>query len=114
MTGSQAQPEIDRLLDSARMPGKLRELLDRGHMVFRRYLTAEIMLGYAADRRRVLVELAAEREAEIDSVLEPNRRRLAPVFLSCTDEQISMLFDYFERATPALLAAAEELQSHPE
>jgi len=67
-----------------------------------------------ADRRRVLVELAVGREAEIDAVLEPNRRRLAEVFLGYSDEQLSILFDYFERATPALLAAAEELQARPE
>ena len=57
------------------------------------------------------MELAASRQAEIDAVLEPNRRQLAAVFLTYTDEQLSLLFDYFERATPALLAAAAEIQA---
>jgi DNA-binding MarR family transcriptional regulator len=150
--------------------GPRRELLDHGHVAFRSYLTAEIMLAHVtaqalglssadffglnlvalrgpitagdlaqgtgltsgaatrmidrleaagfvrrvhdtADRRRVLVELAASRQAEIDAVLEPNRRQLAAVFLTYTDEQLSLLFDYFERATPALLAAAAEIQA---
>jgi DNA-binding MarR family transcriptional regulator len=145
------------------------KLLARGHVAFRSYLTAEIMLAHVtaqvlqlsaadffglnlvslrgpvtagelaqatgltsgaatrmidrleaarfvrrvhdtADRRRVLVELAADRQAEIDAVLEPNRRRLAEVFLRYTDHELSVLFDYFERAAPALIAAAEDLQ----
>jgi DNA-binding MarR family transcriptional regulator len=64
-----------------------------------------------ADRRRVHVELAAGRQAEIDSVLEPGRRRLGELFLSYTEEQIGVLFDYFERATPVLLAATDEIQA---
>jgi len=151
------------------VPGPHRDLLERGHVVFRTYLTAEIMLAHVTakalgltsaeffglnmvslrgpvtagelahatgltsgaatrmidrletagfvrrvhdtgDRRRVLVEMATERLAEIDAVLEPNRRRLAEVFLSYSDEQLSLLLNYFERATPALLAAAEDLR----
>jgi DNA-binding MarR family transcriptional regulator len=64
-----------------------------------------------ADRRRVHVELATDRAGEIDAALEPNRRHLAEVFLTYTPDQLGVLFDYFERATPALLAAAEEIQS---
>lgn len=64
-----------------------------------------------ADRRRVHVEHATGRQGEIDAVLEPNRRHLAEVFLTYTHDQLAVLFDYFERATPALLAAAEEIQS---
>jgi DNA-binding MarR family transcriptional regulator len=148
------------------------ELLARGHVAFRSYLTAEIMLAHVtaqalhlsaadffglnlvslrgpvtagelaqatgltsgaatrmidrleaagfvrrvhdtADRRRVLVEMAADRLAEIDEVLEPNRRRLAEVFLRYSDHELSVLFDYFERAVPALIAAAEDLQAAP-
>ncbi len=66
-----------------------------------------------ADRRRVHVELATDRAGEIDAALEPNRRHLAEVFLTYTPDQLGVLFDYFERATPALLAAAEEIQSRP-
>jgi DNA-binding MarR family transcriptional regulator len=168
-TARRAAPGVDGLLDDASLTGRRRELLDQGHVAFRSYLTAEIMLSHVtaqalglsaadffglnivslrgpvtagdlahatgltsgaatrmidrlettgfvrrvhdtADRRRVLVEFAAERQAEIDAVLEPNRRQLATVFLGYTDEQLGVLFDYFERATPLLLAAAEELQ----
>lgn len=63
------------------------------------------------DRRRVHVELDPSRQAEIDTVLDPGRRRLGEVFLGYTEEQIGVLFDYFERATPVLLAAAEEVQA---
>jgi DNA-binding MarR family transcriptional regulator len=149
-----------------------RDLLDHGHVVFRSYLTAEIMLAHVtaqalglssadffglnivglrgpvtagdlaqstgltsgattrmidrleaagfvrrvhdtADRRRVLVEFAAGRQAEIDAVLEPGRRRLGEIFLGYTEEQIGVLFDYFERAIPALLATAQEIQARP-
>jgi DNA-binding MarR family transcriptional regulator len=64
-----------------------------------------------ADRRRVLVEFAPGRQAEIDAVLEPGRRLLAEIFLGYTEEQIGVLFDYFERAVPALLAAAQQIQA---
>jgi DNA-binding MarR family transcriptional regulator len=63
------------------------------------------------DRRRVHVEVAVGRQAEIDAVLDPGRRRLGELFLSYTDDQIGVLFDYFERATPVLLAVAEEIQA---
>jgi DNA-binding MarR family transcriptional regulator len=170
---SRAAPDADRQPGEARLPDRRQELLAHGHMVFRSYLTAEIMLAHVtaqalglssadffglnivalrgpvtagelaqgtgltsgattrmidrletagfvrrvhdtADRRRVLVEFAADRQAEIDAVLEPNRRHLAGIFAGYTDEQLSVLLDYFERATPALLAAAEEIQSSPE
>jgi DNA-binding MarR family transcriptional regulator len=168
--GQAPAPDIDQLLTEARLPGPRRDLLGRGHVAFRRYLTAEIImahvtsqaLGLAAadffglnivslrgpvtagdlaqatgltsgattrmidrleaagfvrrvhdtsDRRRVLVEVATDRLAEIDAVLEPNRRRMAEVFLRYTDHELNVLFDYFERATPALIAAASELQA---
>jgi DNA-binding MarR family transcriptional regulator len=150
--------------------GLPRELLERGHVVFRSYLTAEIMLGHAtaqalglssadffglnmvslrepitagdlaqstgltsgaatrmidrlesagfvrrvhdtADRRRVLVESVPDRQAEIDAVLNPGRRNLGEIFLGYTEEQLSVLFDYFERAVPALLATVQEVQA---
>lgn len=147
-----------------------REWLEHGHVVFRSYLTAEIILAHvtaqalglssadffglnivtlqgpitagdlaestgltsgattrmidrleahgfvrrihdSADRRRVLVEFVADRRAEIDAVLEPGRRGLGEIFLGYTDEQVGVLLDYFERATPVLLATAAELQA---
>jgi hypothetical protein len=33
------------------------------------------------------------------------------IFLGYTDEQIGVLLDYFERATPTVLAAAEDIQA---
>jgi DNA-binding MarR family transcriptional regulator len=168
-SGPPAEFDADRLLAESGLPPARQSLLARGHVVFRSYLTAEIMLAHVTakalglssaeffglnivslrgpvtagelahatgltsgaatrmidrleaaglvrrvhdtgDRRRVLVGIATDRLAEIDAVLEPSRRRLAEVFLSYTDEQLSLLFDYFERATPALLAAAEDLR----
>jgi DNA-binding MarR family transcriptional regulator len=168
--GEPAAPVVDRLLSEARLTDRRRGLLDRGHVAFRGYLTAEIMVAHVtaqalglsaadffglnivglrgpvtagdlaqatgltsgattrmidrleaagfvrrvhdtADRRRVLVQVAEDRLAEIDQVLEPNRRRLAEVFLRYSDHELSVLFDYFERATPALIAAASELQN---
>jgi DNA-binding MarR family transcriptional regulator len=150
--------------------GLPRELLEHGHVVFRSYLTAEIMLAQVtaqalglssadffglnivslrgpitagdlaqstgltsgaatrmidrleaagfvrrahdtADRRRVLIEFVPRRQAEIDAVLNPGRRRLGEIFLGYTEEQIRVLFDYFERAVPALLDTVKEIQA---
>jgi DNA-binding MarR family transcriptional regulator len=150
--------------------GLPRDLLERGHVVFRSYLTAEVMLAHVtaqalglsgadffglnmvslrgpitagdlaqstgltsgaatrmidrletagfvrrvhdtADRRRVLIEFVPDRQAEIDAVLEPGRRRLGEIFLGYTADQIGVLFDYFERAAPALLATLNEIQA---
>jgi hypothetical protein len=44
-------------------------------------------------------------------VLEPGRRLLGEIFLGYTEEQIGVLFDYFERAVPALLEAAQQIQA---
>jgi DNA-binding MarR family transcriptional regulator len=60
------------------------------------------------DRRRVYVELVPERQHEIDAVLEPGRARLGELFMSYDAAQVSVLLDYFTRATPIL----RELTAH--
>ena len=67
----------------------------------------------AADRRQVIVELSRDRQPDIDAVLEPARRRLLDVFQSFSADQVRVIFDYFARAAPALLAAVDELQARP-
>lgn len=64
------------------------------------------------DRRQVIVELSQDRQPDIDAVLEPARRRLLEVFQSFSADEVRVLFDYFARAAPALLAAVDELQAH--
>ncbi|MGO9195863.1 MAG: MarR family transcriptional regulator [Acidimicrobiales bacterium] len=62
------------------------------------------------DRRQVVVVVTGDRQEEIDSVLEPVRRRMYAVFQRYDAEQARVLLDYFAHAAPALLAAIEELQ----
>ncbi|MEO3873017.1 MarR family transcriptional regulator [Nonomuraea sp. B12E4] len=61
-----------------------------------------------ADRRKVIVEAAGERE-ELDEVLAGTRGRLAEVFQGYAEAELATLFDYFGRATTAYRAATDEL-----
>lgn len=54
-----------------------------------------------ADRRRVLVEAVEADETDLDAALAPARERLAKIFASCTAEELAVLTEHFERATPA-------------
>jgi DNA-binding MarR family transcriptional regulator len=65
----------------------------------------------AADRRLVIVELSPDRQQDIDAALEPARRRMRDVFQSFSGDEVRVLFDYFARAAPALMAAVDELQA---
>ncbi len=65
----------------------------------------------AADRRQVIVELSQDRQQDIDAVLEPARRHMLDVFQSFSTDEVRVLFDYFARAAPALMAAVDELQA---
>jgi DNA-binding MarR family transcriptional regulator len=67
----------------------------------------------ATDRRQVIVELSRDREPDINAVVEPARHRMLEVFQSFSADEVRVLFDYFARAAPALLAAVEELQARP-
>ena len=66
---------------------------------------------HPSDRRQVVVEVTGGREDEINSVLEPVRRRMYAVFQRYDAEQVRVLLDYFDHAAPALLAAVEELRN---
>ncbi|WP_194819165.1 MarR family winged helix-turn-helix transcriptional regulator [Nocardia sp. XZ_19_385] len=65
-----------------------------------------------ADRRRVIVEAAAETFPDIEDVVGPARRLIAEVLDRYTAEQREVLFDYFAHAAPAYRAAAEEIRAH--
>jgi DNA-binding MarR family transcriptional regulator len=68
----------------------------------------------AADRRQVIVEVCpAAGHDEIGAALEPARRRMREVFQRYTAQEARVLIDYFTRAAPALLAAAEDLRDRP-
>jgi DNA-binding MarR family transcriptional regulator len=67
----------------------------------------------AADRRQVIVEACHDHRAEIDTALEPARRRMLAVFQRYTAAEARVLFDYFTHAAPALLAAVEDLRDGP-
>lgn len=62
------------------------------------------------DRRKVMIEHTGQRRDEIDAVLEPGRRLVGELLQTYDEEQLAVLFDYFTRATPVLLAAVEELR----
>ena len=51
------------------------------------------------------VELSQDRQQDIDAVLEPARRHLLNVSQSFSADEVRVLFDYFTRAAPALMAA---------
>jgi DNA-binding MarR family transcriptional regulator len=59
-----------------------------------------------ADRRKVLIELAAARAAPLAGGAGPARARLATVFLGYTADQLDVLFGFFSQATAALLETA--------
>jgi DNA-binding MarR family transcriptional regulator len=62
------------------------------------------------DRRKVMVEHTDQRRAEVEAALEPGRRHIGELLQTYDEAQLAVLFDYFTRATPALLAAIEELR----
>ncbi|MFI8850522.1 MarR family transcriptional regulator [Streptomyces sp. 891-h] len=64
-----------------------------------------------ADRRRVMVEPAAETFPAIEETVAPARRRIGELLEGYTPEQRELLFDYFARAAPAYRAAAEEIRA---
>ncbi|GAA2850332.1 hypothetical protein Acy02nite_33530 [Actinoplanes cyaneus] len=61
-----------------------------------------------ADRRRVLVEHVPN--LDIDAITGPARRHLGALLQQYTPEQIELLFDFFEKAAPALQAATAEIR----
>ncbi|MEV6631895.1 MarR family transcriptional regulator [Actinoplanes sp. NPDC051470] len=61
-----------------------------------------------SDRRRVLVEHVPN--LDIDAIVGPARRHLAAVLESYTPDQLDLLFDFFDRAAPALHAATAEIR----
>ncbi|MFB0616224.1 MarR family winged helix-turn-helix transcriptional regulator [Streptomyces sp. AGS-58] len=71
--------------------------------------------GYArraadpGDRRKVVVRPVGE-PAGLDLAMAPARRRIGEILADYTSEQLTVLFDYFTRATEAYQAAADELR----
>jgi DNA-binding MarR family transcriptional regulator len=63
-----------------------------------------------ADRRRVIVETLPDRDSDINAALEPARLAMFEVFKKFDAGQLRVIFDYFAAATPALIAAIEELR----
>ena len=63
-----------------------------------------------ADRRRVIVETLPDRDSDINAALEPARLAMFDVFKKFNAGQLRVIFDYFAAATPALIAAIEELR----
>ena len=63
-----------------------------------------------ADRRRVMVEHVANPQLDIDEIVGPARRHLAAILESYTPDQLDVLFDFFERAAPALHMATAEIR----
>ena len=53
------------------------------------------------DRRRVLVEAAEDGGLDLDEALAPAREKLGAVFAACSPDDIAVLTDHFEQATPA-------------
>lgn len=60
------------------------------------------------DRRSVTVSVTTESVDHLRQVFEPTRHRLGELLQTYSVEQLEVLFDYFERATPVLREAAEE------
>lgn len=63
----------------------------------------------AADRRRVLVE-ATETDLGLDEALAPAREKLGEVFADASPDEIAVLTEHFERATPAFHEAIETIR----
>jgi DNA-binding MarR family transcriptional regulator len=61
------------------------------------------------DRRRVHVELASDRRADTDVVVEPLRRGMAEVVQDFDDDAVATLLEFFARATPVLRTITAEL-----
>ena len=55
--------------------------------------------------------MSQDHQQDINAVLEPARRRLLDVSQSFNADEVRVLFDYFTRAAPALMAALDELQA---
>jgi DNA-binding MarR family transcriptional regulator len=66
-----------------------------------------------ADRRRVLVEAVEDNAVELDDALAPARETLGAVFAECSPEEIAVLTEHFERATPAFHEAIETIRDAP-
>ncbi|POX56908.1 MarR family transcriptional regulator [Streptomyces sp. Ru71] len=62
------------------------------------------------DRRKVIVEPVGN-PAALDRAMAPARERIGEILAGYTPDQLSVLFDYFTRATRAYHDAAEELRS---
>jgi hypothetical protein len=62
-----------------------------------------------ADRRRVLVEPLPE--LDVTPIVAPGRQRVGEVFQRYRPEELAVLFDYFDRAADAFLAAAHDIRS---
>ncbi|MEU6248673.1 MarR family transcriptional regulator [Glycomyces sp. NPDC047010] len=63
-----------------------------------------------ADRRRVLVEPVGADQEDLDEALAPARDVLGRVFAAASPEDIAVLTDHFERATPAFHEAIEAMR----
>ncbi|MGW1186127.1 MarR family winged helix-turn-helix transcriptional regulator [Streptomyces drozdowiczii] len=61
------------------------------------------------DRRKVIVEPVG-KPAGLDEAMAPARQRIGELLAGYTPEQITVLFDYFARASEAYQAAAEQLR----
>jgi DNA-binding MarR family transcriptional regulator len=79
-----------RLIDRLERAGHARRVADPG------------------DRRKVLVEHVAN--LDVETIVGPSRRHLAEVLQRYTPEQLDLLFDFFERAAPALHTATAEIR----
>jgi DNA-binding MarR family transcriptional regulator len=66
--------------------------------------------GDPHDRRKVIVEPAADSLDRIEDVVGPARRRIAEVLARYTPEQRAVLFDYFAHAAPAFRVVTEEIR----
>jgi DNA-binding MarR family transcriptional regulator len=62
----------------------------------------------SADRRQVVVEIAGDRQEDLDAALAPTRTALYKVFQRYTADEVRTLMDYFTRAGQALLASVED------
>ncbi|WIM99530.1 MarR family transcriptional regulator [Actinoplanes oblitus] len=63
-----------------------------------------------ADRRRVMVEHLANPELDVDAIVGPARRHLGALLAEYSPEQLELLFDFFEKAAPALRTATAEIR----
>jgi DNA-binding MarR family transcriptional regulator len=66
---------------------------------------------HAPDRRRVVVEAVPLGPEQEETAFGTARRRLAAVFDRFSDDELRVLFRYFEQATPALREATADIRS---